>query len=1185
MRTKMPGAAGCIIIVLLWMGNGAAGVAQPTLQISRLVNNWPTIELYYTVSCGGVRQTINDPARFSVREQGFPVTFDTQNCPDTNVRCPLSIALAFDASETMAGARNLAAKAAGHRFIDSLDGSTDEALVIWFNDSVAVAQSLTSDSSLLHNAVRGIPASGGTRFEDAGIVAAMELAAGASNACTALVIVTDGGGNTGTIWQNVFFPIVREKRIRVYSIGIGSGVQMAILDNISILTGGKSYLVLDPGELPAVYSSIAHICLQSFQECSLSYTAGCTDGSIRTVDLAVSGICGGSDTKVKSYKAPKDTSTFTTLHFGIGRADVEGDGTFSVPLLLEDTVDGVRAGVFTWSLLVPDSLALCLGADVPPGSPFAGQSITMQTMWSGKAGNTRYDFSTNDTILLQSSRPSTPVALLHFRATDRRGNDTACGTFDLIDGGFSSGCLRAAFTDADLCVRARAPFVVCDGDTLPHVAWDTNTDAYTLTPPLFTTRVRNVGVIPAETYRVTIQFDSRDLVLTGTLPLTQAGWPDTLFPNETGTAWWEGVLSPRLAGDSVPISFRQEFTNHAPFLCGGKMWVPASEPRVRAIGSPRMCEGGSVMLTATPGFVHYEWSDGQSGDTIVVRIGGAYYCTVTDTYGRMKDTPKFSVEVAPRPRPYLDPAGPLVLCDSTPVLLRVMQPFQSYRWSTGENTQSILATRPGRYWAEVTDGAGCTGITDTLVITIRRGPAAIVTGPAQACAGSVSTCRANGIPGARYRWFVEGADILLGHDTDALTVRWGRDSVARIVLALTDSAAQCTAFDTLQVRILSAPVARITPAGPTDVCAGDSVVLDAGAGYTSYLWSTGHRGRLLTAKTSAAYHAIVTDARGCSVSTDTVHVIVRRALRPRIAGTQSVCAGAMEQYSVAAASGQSVQWTVTGGVVLGAADQPLVTVQWSGRGAGGVRAELTDGPCSAHDSVLVRITAAATPAITTSGATSFCEGDSVSLDAGSGYAAYAWSDGSTTRSIVVHRGGVYTVAVVDSSGCSAHSDTVVVTVFTRPPAPMITRNGNMLATQPGYTHYRWMHDGVTIQGATRDTLTVFVSGTYSVEIVDSNGCSAVSTQYPVIVTNVETAASTRPVVHVYPEPNRGSFVVQIQAASRLERIYIYDILGRIVYETEWLLPVTAAHIDLHDLPDGHYLLRVSGVTKRVTIVR
>ncbi len=52
----------------------------------------------------------------------------------------------------------------------------------------------------------------------------------------------------------------------------------------------------------------------------------------------------------------------------------------------------------------------------------------------------------------------------------------------------------------------------------------------------------------------------------------------------------------------------------------------------------------------------------------------------------------------------------------------------------------------------------------------------------------------------------------------------------------------------------------------TTVCAGETVLLDAGPGFTSYFWNTGFTGQILSATQPGTYSVTVTDSFGCQAS-------------------------------------------------------------------------------------------------------------------------------------------------------------------------------------------------------------------------------------------------------------------------------------------------------------------------------
>jgi Xaa-Pro aminopeptidase len=66
--------------------------------------------------------------------------------------------------------------------------------------------------------------------------------------------------------------------------------------------------------------------------------------------------------------------------------------------------------------------------------------------------------------------------------------------------------------------------------------------------------------------------------------------------------------------------------------------------------------------------------------------------------------------------------------------------------------------------------------------------------------------------------------------------------------------------------------------------------------------------------------------------------------------------------------------------------------------------------CRATDSITVVVHAHPAPHIAPLGRTVFCEGESVTLDAGD-FSSYRWSTGDTTRTIIAAASGVYHVIV------------------------------------------------------------------------------------------------------------------------------------------------------------------------------
>jgi hypothetical protein len=80
--------------------------------------------------------------------------------------------------------------------------------------------------------------------------------------------------------------------------------------------------------------------------------------------------------------------------------------------------------------------------------------------------------------------------------------------------------------------------------------------------------------------------------------------------------------------------------------------------------------------------------------------------------------------------------------------------------------------------------------------------------------------------------------------------------------------------DTVNVVVHPLPYSTINVLGNLPLCDGDSVSLDAGAGFVSYEWNTGARTRSIIVTSAGLYHAEITDLNGCMGNTDTVDAIM-----------------------------------------------------------------------------------------------------------------------------------------------------------------------------------------------------------------------------------------------------------------------------------------------------------------------
>lgn len=294
--------------------------------------------------------------------------------------------------------------------------------------------------------------------------------------------------------------------------------------------------------------------------------------------------------------------------------------------------------------------------------------------------------------------------------------------------------------------------------------------------------------------------------------------------------------------------------------------------------------------------------------------------------------------------------------------------------------------------------------------------------------------------------------------------------------------------------------AVITPSGPTTFCSGNSVTLTATAN-AGYVWSTGATTQSIVVTTSGTYTVTVSDPSGCTgTSSGTVVTVNPTPTTPIITanGPITFCSGGSVQLTSSAPIGNT--WStgaVTQSITASASGIYTVTV--------------TSGGCSKTSApVTVTVNSSpATPVVTPSGATTFCNGGSVTLTAPVS-TGYIWSNGSVTRSIVVSSAGSYVVTVTNAGGCTAASVATVVTVNAAPGVPSITpggatsfcQGGSVTLTSAAATGYLWS------TGATTQAINVTASGSYTVTVSNAGGCTAASLPTTVTVNPVPVATIT-----------------------------------------------------------------------------
>ncbi len=251
---------------------------------------------------------------------------------------------------------------------------------------------------------------------------------------------------------------------------------------------------------------------------------------------------------------------------------------------------------------------------------------------------------------------------------------------------------------------------------------------------------------------------------------------------------------------------------------------------------------------------------------------------------------------------------------------------------------------------------------------------------------------------------------------------------------------------------------------------------------SSYLWSTGDTTAqiIVTPNETTTYTVTVTDCNGCSAMDSAVVTIFPLPI-VSITGLDTICLG--DSTSLIASGGIDYKWS-NGATTAEITVSPTETTTYS--------VTVTDSNnCENISQKTITVNPKPIPVIV--GDTEICLGDTAVLY-GSGGGSYLWSTGETTFSISVTPivTTSYSLTITNAFLCS---DSAVTTVIVNP-LPAVSIIGNTVLclgesttlTASGGNIYNWSNGSTTASITVNPSITT----TYTVTVTDLNGCSETS---------------------------------------------------------------------------------------------
>ena len=557
---------------------------------------------------------------------------------------------------------------------------------------------------------------------------------------------------------------------------------------------------------------------------------------------------------------------------------------------------------------------------------------------------------------------------------------------------------------------------------------------------------------------------------------------------------------------------------------------PRPDTAVTVTGATTFCAGGSVVFsTSGASGLTYQWLQnnvgitGATSSSYTASLAGDYRVVVSN--GTCSDTSVArTVTVNPIPTATVTPAGPLTICSNTSTTLTAAATTGTYQWQragidiTGATNATYTANTAGSYTVVVTS-LGCTATSNAVTVNVNPTPGATASagGPLAFCQGGSVTLTASSTlsSGITYQWLRGGFNVAGANNPTYVATTSGAYTV-RIVNTATGCAD--TSTPAITVTVSTPPSTNTTLTGTLTFCQGGNVRITS-SNPTTYTYQWYKDGLPIAGATTNNYLATaagvyyVTIVNGTCSATSTSRTVVVNPL-PTVAitatGPTAFCAGGSVILDGGTTTGLTYQWRLNAVNITGATSATYTATQ---SGSYTLVVTNSNGCSATSNAIAVTVSTQPVPAITSTGATTFCQGNSITLEAtiGTGY-TYQWLlngtpiTGATGATYGAAASGNYTVIITNGT-CVATSAPFTVTVLPAPPAVItpagptsfcqggsVTLNANRAS---GFT-YQWTRNTVDIPGATGYQYTATIGGSYTVKISDGT-CPATSAAVAVTV--------------------------------------------------------------------------------------
>lgn len=524
---------------------------------------------------------------------------------------------------------------------------------------------------------------------------------------------------------------------------------------------------------------------------------------------------------------------------------------------------------------------------------------------------------------------------------------------------------------------------------------------------------------------------------------------------------------------------------------------------------------------------------------------------------------------------------------------------------------------------------GCE-VTDTLPVTIKPLPAKpTANSNTPICASAtINLTATTSTPSVTYSWTGPNGFISTTQNPSLSnsTVAMSGDYIVAADLN------GCKRTDTTTVTVKPLPTS-VMLSNNSALCAGDTLKLNSTASTTGATYSWAGPNSFAAATQNAAvpnslanmtgWYKMTVDLNGCLYKDSTYATVHPIPATPLVGFNNPLCVGETLNLTATTVSGATYSWTGANNFTANTQNPSRSSITTSDAGVYNVTATV-NGCKSPAGSATIAINASPFVVIFPTPSDSICQGDPVVFTAlpnnAGGTPQYRWlvnaqqvGTGTVFNASALSNGDVVRCDMTEYTKCSSpytdQSNDIEmkvlpwlapsVTISANPNRPLEVDEFVTFTATPinggSAPLYQWKRNGQNIQGATsniwsantlndNDKITVELTSNYKCPQPPTAASNSITVR---VATSIGKTYAIKGLT-LYPNPNNGKFLLKgVVNSNEKMLLEIINAVGQVIHR-DTVIPLSGSinkEIDLPDMADGIYLLRINGMNGNIAQIK